>query len=205
MEQRYPIVASAILAGASPQPRNAATNGANLNQRTRCHYVYDVDTPCNKRQPGQGCGAIGGFTRINAILGASEQCIATHPSDMGVSLAALEAKVQVTGLDGDRTITFANYHRLAGDEPWADNTLRPAASSPRSTCRRRALRPTTPTSSCVTGEATPLRWCRSRSGSGWRRQDRRGADRDGRGGAQAVAPTRGGAAADRPRAGSRTF
>lgn len=124
VQQQYPIVASAILAGASPQLRNAATNGGNLNQRTRCYYFYDVDTPCNKRQPGQGCGAIGGFTRIHAILGASEQCIATHPSDMSVSLAALEATVQVTGPDGDRTIAFEDYHRLPGNEPWADNTLR---------------------------------------------------------------------------------
>ncbi len=125
VQQRYPMLASAILAGASPQLRNAATNGGNLNQRTRCYYFYDVDTPCNKRQPGQGCGAIGGFTRIHAILGASARCIATHPSDMCVSLAALEAKVQVTGPDGDRTIAFEDYHRLPGDEPWADNTLRP--------------------------------------------------------------------------------
>ena len=125
IQQRYPMVASAILAGASPQLRNAATNGGNLNQRTRCYYFYDVDTPCNKRQPGQGCGAIGGFTRIHAILGASKQCIATHPSDMCVPLAALEAKVQVTGPEGNRTIAFEDYHRLPGDEPWADNTLRP--------------------------------------------------------------------------------
>lgn len=125
VRRRYPMVASGILAGASPQLRNAATNGGNLNQRTRCYYFYDVDTPCNKRQPGQGCGAIGGFTRVHAILGASEQCIATHPSDMCVPLAALEARVQVTGPDGDRTIAFDDYHRLPGDEPWVDNTLRP--------------------------------------------------------------------------------
>ena len=125
VQQRYPMVASAILAGASPQLRNAATNGGNLNQRTRCYYFYDVDTPCNKRQPGQGCGAIGGFTRIHAILGASKHCIATHPSDMCVSLAALKATVQLTGPDGDRTLAFEDYHRLPDDEPWADNTLRP--------------------------------------------------------------------------------
>jgi xanthine dehydrogenase YagS FAD-binding subunit len=125
VQERYPMVASAILAGASPQLRNAATNGGNLNQRTRCYYFYDVDTPCNKRNPGQGCGAIGGFTRIHAILGTSEQCIATHPSDMCVSLAALEAKIQVTGPEGNRTIAFADYHRLPGDAPWRDNTLLP--------------------------------------------------------------------------------
>ena len=124
VEARYPLLASAILAGASPQLRNAATNGGNLNQRTRCYYFYDVDTPCNKRVPGQGCGAIGGVNRIHAILGASDQCIATHPSDMCVALAALEAQVQVTGPEGDRTIAFADYHRLPGDEPWRDNTLK---------------------------------------------------------------------------------
>jgi xanthine dehydrogenase YagS FAD-binding subunit len=121
---RYPLLASAILAGASPQLRNAATNGGNLNQRTRCYYFYDLATPCNKRSPGSGCSAIGGVTRIHAILGASDQCIATHPSDMCVALAALEAKVQVTGPDGDRTIAFADYHRLPGDEPQRDTTLR---------------------------------------------------------------------------------
>lgn len=125
VEQRYPLLSSAILAGASPQLRNAATNGGNLNQRTRCYYFYDVATPCNKREPGSGCGAIGGVNRIHAILGASDQCIATHPSDMCVALAVLDATVQVTGPDGDRAIPIADYHRLPGDEPWRDNTLKP--------------------------------------------------------------------------------
>ena len=120
---RYPLLASAILAGASPQLRNAATNGGNLNQRTRCYYFYDTAAPCNKRDPGSGCGAIGGLTRIHAILGASSQCIATHPSDMCVALAALDAVVRVTGPAGERSIAFADYHRLPGDEPWRDNTL----------------------------------------------------------------------------------
>jgi xanthine dehydrogenase YagS FAD-binding subunit len=125
IQERYPLLASAILAGASPQLRNAATNGGNLNQRTRCYYFYDVDTPCNKRSPGEGCGAIGGVNRIHAILGASNECIATHPSDMCVALAALDAEVQVTGPDGERTIAFGDYHRLPSDEPWRDNILRP--------------------------------------------------------------------------------
>ncbi|ELX08161.1 putative xanthine dehydrogenase FAD-binding subunit YagS [Janthinobacterium sp. HH01] len=120
---RYPLLASAILAGASPQLRNAATNGGNLNQRTRCYYFYDTAAPCNKRVPGSGCGAVGGLTRIHAILGASSQCIATHPSDMCVALAALDAVVRVTGPAGERGIAFADYHRLPGDEPWRDNTL----------------------------------------------------------------------------------
>ena len=121
---RYPLLSSAILAGASPQLRNAATNGGNINQRTRCYYFYDVGTPCNKREPGSGCGAIGGVNRIHAILGASDRCIATHPSDMAVALAALEAEIRVSGPDGERAIAFADYHRLPGDDPSRDNTLR---------------------------------------------------------------------------------
>jgi xanthine dehydrogenase YagS FAD-binding subunit len=124
IKARYPLLASAILAGASPQLRNAATNGGNLNQRTRCYYFYDTATPCNKREPGAGCGAIGGVNRIHAILGASSDCIATHPSDMCVALAALDAVVNVSGPDGERQIPFTDYHRLPGNEPWRDNTLK---------------------------------------------------------------------------------
>jgi xanthine dehydrogenase YagS FAD-binding subunit len=119
----YPLLASAILAGASPQLRNAATTGGNLLQRTRCYYFYDVGTPCNKRSPGQGCGALHGQNRIHAILGTSEHCIATHPSDMCVALAALAAKVHVIGPNGERTIELADLHRLPGDRPDLDTTL----------------------------------------------------------------------------------
>jgi xanthine dehydrogenase YagS FAD-binding subunit len=125
VQNDYPLLSSAILAGASPQLRNAATNGGNLNQRTRCYYFYDVATPCNKREPGSGCSAIGGVNRNLAILGTSESCIATHPSDMCVALAALDATVQVKGCGGARAIPFANYHRLPGDAPERDNTLEP--------------------------------------------------------------------------------
>jgi xanthine dehydrogenase YagS FAD-binding subunit len=125
VEQRYPLLASAIRAGASPQLRNAASTGGNLLQRTRCYYFYDIGTACNKREPGAGCGAIGGKNRIHAILGASEHCIATHPSDMCVALAALEAVVHVAGPEGERTIAFADFHRLPEDRPEADTTLRP--------------------------------------------------------------------------------
>lgn len=125
VRQRYPLLSSAILAGASPQLRNAATNGGNLNQRTRCFYFYDTDTPCTKRDAAERCGAIGGVNRIHAILGASDRCIATHPSDMCVALAALDAQVRVTGPQGDRVIPIGEYHRLPGDEPWRDNTLYP--------------------------------------------------------------------------------
>lgn len=123
--QRYPLLRNAILAGASAQLRNAATTGGNLLQRTRCYYFYDAGTPCNKREPGTGCPAIGGINRIHAIFGASEQCIATHPSDMCVALAALEARVRVSGPSGERTIPFAEFHRLPGNEPEKDTNLTP--------------------------------------------------------------------------------
>jgi xanthine dehydrogenase YagS FAD-binding subunit len=123
VRERYPLVTQAILAGASPQLRNAATNGGNLMQRTRCYYFYDVAMPCNKRQPGSGCGALEGFNRIHAIFGASPQCIATHPSDMCVALAALDAVVQVEGAHGARSIPFADFHRLPGDTPEIDTNL----------------------------------------------------------------------------------
>jgi xanthine dehydrogenase YagS FAD-binding subunit len=123
VEQRYPMLASAILAGASQQLRNMASAGGNLLQRTRCAYFYDTATPCNKREPGSGCSAIGGLNRIHAILGASEACIATHPSDMCVALAALDAKVHATGPAGERAIALADFHRLAGDTPQIDTNL----------------------------------------------------------------------------------
>jgi len=125
VEKRYPLLAKSILAGASAQLRNMATNGGNLLQRTRCYYFYDTATPCNKREPGTGCSALDGFNRMHAILGTSDQCIATHPSDMCVALAALEAVVRVTGKNGDRTIPFADFHRLPGDTPQLDTNLRP--------------------------------------------------------------------------------
>ena len=125
VQRRYPLLSQAILAGASPQLRNMATNGGNLMQRTRCYYFYDTATPCNKREPGSGCAAIGGYNRIHAILGHSPQCIATHPSDMCVALAALDTKVQVRGPEGERTIAFRDFHRLPGNAPHIDNTLRP--------------------------------------------------------------------------------
>jgi len=125
VKERYPLLADAILAGASPQLRNMASNGGNLLQRTRCYYFYDVATPCNKRTPGAGCSAIGGVTRQHAILGTSEHCIATHPSDMCVALAALEAVVHVQSVRGKREIPFAEFHRLPGDRPDIDTTLAP--------------------------------------------------------------------------------
>jgi xanthine dehydrogenase YagS FAD-binding subunit len=125
VERRYPILASAILSGASQQLRNMASTGGNLLQRTRCAYFYDTATPCNKRRPGSGCSAIGGLNRMHAILGASDACIATHPSDMCVALAVLDATVHVTGPAGGRTIAFADFHRLPGDAPQRDTTLSP--------------------------------------------------------------------------------
>jgi xanthine dehydrogenase YagS FAD-binding subunit len=123
--RRYPLLASALVAGASQQLRNMATTGGNLLQRTRCYYFYDTATPCNKREPGSGCAAIDGQNRIHAILGTSDACIATHPSDMCVALAALDARVRVTGLAGERMIPFAEFHRLPGRTPQADTNLNP--------------------------------------------------------------------------------
>jgi xanthine dehydrogenase YagS FAD-binding subunit len=125
IEQRYPLLASAILSGASQQLRNMASTGGNLLQRTRCFYFYDTATPCNKRQPGSGCSAIDGVNRINAVLGTSEACIATHPSDMCVALAALEATVHVVGPAGARTIAFSDFHRLPDNIPQRDTNLEP--------------------------------------------------------------------------------
>src|SRR6202030_804055 len=117
IRERYPMLSEAILCGASGQIRNMATTGGNLMQRTRCYYFYDEAARCNKRQPGAGCDAVGGFNRIHAILGASDACIATHPSDMCVALAALDATVQVSGPQGERTMPFLEFHRLPGDTP----------------------------------------------------------------------------------------
>ncbi len=125
IEQRYPMLASAILAGASAQLRNMASTGGNLLQRTRCYYFYDTATPCNKREPGSGCSAIAGLNRMHAILGTSDACIATHPSDMCVALAALDATVHVAGPAGERAIAFSDFHRLPGNTPQHDTTLQP--------------------------------------------------------------------------------
>ena len=123
IEERYPVLGSAIMAGASQQLRNMASTGGNLLQRTRCCYFYDTATACNKREPGSGCSAIDGQNRMHAILGASDACIATHPSDMCVALALLEAKVHVSSAHGDRVIAFAEFHRLPGDTPQRDANL----------------------------------------------------------------------------------
>jgi xanthine dehydrogenase YagS FAD-binding subunit len=121
--QRYPLLASAILAGASAQLRNMASVGGNLMQRTRCAYFYDTATPCNKRSPGRGCSAIDGLNRNHAILGTSPSCIATNPSDMSVALCALGALVLVAGPAGERRIALTDFHRLPGDTPHIDTNL----------------------------------------------------------------------------------
>lgn len=131
--KQFPLLAEALLAGASPQLRNMATMGGNVMQRTRCYYFYDPSQPCNKRAPGTGCGAIGGYNRIHAILGAdgnsasdnAKACIATNPSDMNVALSALDAVVQVQGPSGNRTIPLLDFHRLPGNEPQRDTVLEP--------------------------------------------------------------------------------
>src|SRR6185312_15639565 len=123
IRSRYPVLAQALLAGASGQLRNLATTGGNLLQRTRCVYFQDVSKPCNKREPGSGCPAREGYHRNLAILGASEACIATNPSDMAVAMVALDAVVRVLGPNGERTIPLTSFHRLPGDEPQRDTVL----------------------------------------------------------------------------------
>lgn len=120
---RYPMLSRALLSGASGQLRNLATTAGNLLQRTRCVYFQDVTTPCNKREPGTGCAAIGGYARYHAILGASPHCVAVHPSDMAVAMAALDAVVVVLGPDGARRIPLVDVHRLPGDRPDRDTVL----------------------------------------------------------------------------------
>jgi xanthine dehydrogenase YagS FAD-binding subunit len=125
VRQRYPMLSQAILCGASGQIRNMATVGGNLMQRTRCYYFYDRSSHCNKREPGAGCDAIDGFNRMHAVLGASEHCIAAHPSDMCVALAALDATVHVAGPEGNRSIPFEAFHLLPGVTPQLETALRP--------------------------------------------------------------------------------
>ena len=123
IRSKYPLLAMALNAGASAQLRNMATIGGNIMQRTRCTYFYDTTLPCNKRQPGSGCGALKGYNRMHAVFGTSDKCIAVHPSDMCVALAALDATVHITGPKGDRKILFTDFHRLPGDSPELDNNL----------------------------------------------------------------------------------
>jgi len=121
--KKFPLLSAALNAGASAQLRNMATVGGNVLQRTRCPYFYDTSMPCNKREPGTGCGALKGFNRMHAIFGASEHCIAVNPSDMNVALIALDAAIQVSGPKGDRIIQIADFHRLPGDQPQKDTNL----------------------------------------------------------------------------------
>lgn len=123
VREHWPLLAKAILAGASPQLRNRATTGGNLCQRTRCGYFYDTTQACNKRDPGAGCAARSGFNRIHAVLGTSDACIATYPGDMAVALLALDAVVLVEGPSGPREIPISAFHRMPGDDPSRDNVL----------------------------------------------------------------------------------
>jgi xanthine dehydrogenase YagS FAD-binding subunit len=125
VQERFPVLSEALLAGASPQLRNMATVGGNLMQRTRCSYFRDASQPCNKRLPGSGCGAIGGYTRMHAVLGTSDRCIASNPSDMAVALAALDARVVLASGAGTRSVPVTDFHRLPGMHPEQDTMLRP--------------------------------------------------------------------------------
>lgn len=161
----YLMLSRALLSGASGQLRNAATMGGNLLQRTRCVYFQDTTTPCNKREPGSGCSAIGGYTRYHAILGASADCVATHPSDMAVALAALDATVVVLGATGERRTPVTELHRLPGDRPEQDTVLEhgelitaleslPRGPAPRRTGRSATAPPTPSLSSPSRPEST---------------------------------------------------
>jgi xanthine dehydrogenase YagS FAD-binding subunit len=124
VRQRYPVLSEALLSGASPQLRNMATTAGNLLQRTRCTYFRDVTYPCNKRHPGSGCPAIAGYHRSHAVLGTSEQCIATHPSDMCVALAALDAQIRIQSTDGERAVPISEFYIPYGIDPAKENVLR---------------------------------------------------------------------------------
>src|SRR5579859_6305827 len=125
VQQGFPALAEALLSGASPQLRNMATTGGNLMQRTRCYYFRDIQYPCNKRQPGSGCAALEGFNRIHAVLGDSDQCIATHPSDMAVAMVVLEAVVHISGPKGERKVPVGEFHVVPGNTPHIETVLQP--------------------------------------------------------------------------------
>ena len=171
IQRDYPVLSEALLSGASAQLRNKATTGGNLLQRTRCMYFRDVAMPCNKREPGSGCGAIMGINRVTAILGGSEHCIATNPSDMNVALAALEAMVHIEGASGHRAIPIADFHLLPGETPSAKRCCSPAISSHISFYPRPLQAANRPISSCATGRRTSSRshrppwWRRSTAGT----------------------------------------
>jgi xanthine dehydrogenase YagS FAD-binding subunit len=125
IQKQYPVLSEALLSGASPQLRNMATTGGNLLQRTRCYYFRDTSYPCNKRNPGSGCSAIDGYNRIHAILGTSEHCVATHPSDMAVAMMALEANVHLRGPKGERVVRLDEFYLVPGSTPNRENVLMP--------------------------------------------------------------------------------
>ncbi|MBA3913961.1 MAG: xanthine dehydrogenase family protein subunit M [Acidobacteriales bacterium] len=125
VQQQYPVLSQALLSGASPQLRNMATTGGNLLQRTRCFYFRDTNYACNKRKPGSGCAAIDGYNRIHAVLGTSEHCVATHPSDMDVALTALEAVIHIRGAQGERMVPIHEFYRLPGETPHIETVLAP--------------------------------------------------------------------------------
>ena len=125
IQKRYAVLSQALLSGASPQLRNMATTGGNILQRTRCPYFFDISFACNKRKPGSGCSAMGGYNRSHAVLGVSDKCIATHPSDMCVAMSALDARIRVQGTDGERVVPFTDFHLLPGYTPEKETVLRP--------------------------------------------------------------------------------
>ena len=168
IRHRWPVVAQALLAGATGQLRNVATTGGNPLQRTRCVYFQDVTTPCNKRLPGSGCSAVGGYTRYHAILGTPAQsdgsdpttCIATHPSDLAVALVAVDAEVQLLGPTGERSVPARELHRLPGERPDLDTVLDHGELITAIDLPPLPRGPARPTAKCVIGPPTPSRWRR---------------------------------------------
>ena len=221
--RRFPVVAEALLSGASAQLRNAATVGGNLLQRTRCAYFYDTASACNKRDPGSGCDARGGDTRLHAILGWSESCIATHPSDFCVALAALDALVEVEGKAGRREIPLETFHRLPGDTPERESVLEPGemigavrlpASAARFAAHARYLKVRDRTSyafdRCGRGRVAYRRGsdcgrppCTRRRGDEAVAGARGGADLDWRGRRRGLVPSRRGDCSSRSKTGGR--
>ena len=160
VRSRYPVLARALLSGASGQLRNLATTGGNLLQRTRCVYFQDVTTPCNKREPGTGCSAIGGYVRYHAILGASEHCVAVHPSDMAVAMAALDAEVVSSTPTASSASRSTEFHRLPGDRPDRDTDLPPGALITAVEMPPPPAGARSTTARCATARPTPSRWSR---------------------------------------------
>ena len=198
---RYPVLSEALLSGATAQIRNMATVGGNLLQRTRCPYFRDTFWPCNKRQPGAGCSALEGFNRSHAVLGTSDKCIATHPSDMCVAMAALDAVIHTLGPRGERRIPFGEFHVSYGDDPARDRAATRRADHRGGAARDRVLPAVALPEGAQSDEFRVRAGIRGGGAGGQRRDDHRGTRGPGRRGDEAVAVAGGGEGARRRQAG----